>query len=356
MVDNILYVLRFHYERHSHHMNGWIRMKPSLNFAVRELHIDLLFLEEFYSSEPFRNWFVSYTVGLEKRVSGLIRAEHSVIELERESDLEIAFSSPVGEILFLIENKINAQFQKEQAEAYKNRASEYVRRGKCSECYTVLLAPGSYITSVKSKHKFDYYISFEDIITYFSNQNNLGDRAAYKIEVLQKAINKLGQSNSQSGSSYTPAVVNSGITLFWLNYWEDISERFPKLKMDRPGIKGPGATFIPLAKDILPPKVNIWHKFTNGFVDLQFESLGTNSEMVIETFREHIEKEMALQKTGKSSVVIRITVPKINPHMNFGDIREDVRKGQDAADCLFDWFNRHSDLRAKVASTFQETV
>lgn len=34
-------------------------MKPELHYSTRELHVELLFLEEFYSSENFRNWFRS---------------------------------------------------------------------------------------------------------------------------------------------------------------------------------------------------------------------------------------------------------------------------------------------------------
>lgn len=120
-------------------------MDTILTYSVRELHIDLLFLEEFYSSEDFREWFIKNTVGIHSNVKKLLRTDHSVFELERESDLEITFEGPNGELLFLIENKINAQFQPNQTEDYTNRGNEYIRRGKCVEFYTILFAPEDYI-------------------------------------------------------------------------------------------------------------------------------------------------------------------------------------------------------------------
>lgn len=313
-------------------------MTATLAFAVRELHIDLLLLEEFYSSEDFRRWFIANTVGRDQGIRDLSRVEHSVFELERESDLEIAFQGSDGDILFLVENKINAQFQPNQAENYSNRGIEYVRRGKCSQFFTVLFAPESYIYSIKANHKFDYYISFERVIEFFGSQRELGDRAAYKAEVLKRAVEK--HKSSGNGSSET----NEGITLFWRKYWEDVSVRIPELHMPRPGQKGPAATFIGLAKDVLPPNVVIYHKFVHGHVDLQFDGLGNRRDSFMELFRDSLEAGMTLQPAGKSAVVVRIEVPPINPHLFYEDLQEDVRAGQDAAKRLLSWFRQHSDL------------
>ncbi len=56
-------------------------MEILLNYSVRELHIDLLFLEEFYSSEAFRKWFIKNTIGLDSNIVKILRTEHSVFEL-----------------------------------------------------------------------------------------------------------------------------------------------------------------------------------------------------------------------------------------------------------------------------------
>lgn len=320
-------------------------MNPTLSYAVRELHIDLLFLEEFYSSYNFREWFISITIGTDSTSTKLIAAKHSVFELERESDLEIAFQNPEGDIFFLIENKINAQFQPNQALDYKKRGLDYERRGMCIKSYTVLLAPQAYIHTVKSTHIFDYYLSFEQVIEYFNSQEIMGERAHYKIEVLRKAISKLHSNVKKGGTSapYEPSEINEGISLFWKKYWEDISVRLPEVHMPRPGIKGPAATFIGLAKSSLPPNVIIYHKFVHGFVDLQFDGLGSRADNFIQVFQEHLEEGMLIQRAGKSAVVVRTQVPKINPHLNYENLQAKVFAAQNSAKMLLTWFLRHSD-------------
>lgn len=330
-------------------------METVLTYSVRELHIDLLLLEEFYSSESFRKWFINNTIGIESMAKHILRTEHSVFELERESDLEIAFKGSKGEVLFLIENKINAQFQPNQADDYKNRGIEYIRRGKCAEFYTILFAPEGYIQMIKPSHKFDFYLSFERVIAYFGTQNQMGKRANYKMKILKKAIEKYQNSYLRSGSSsseYQPSEVNQGITKFWKSYWEDILVRHPDIPMPEPGEKGPASTFIGLGKKALPSNVIIYHKFVHGFVDLQFEKLGDKAEAFISHFKEHIEEGMTILRAGKSAVVIRIEVPKINPHKFYEELQGDVHLAQDSAKRLLNWFHLNSKLWISFNSSF----
>lgn len=317
-------------------------MQPILNYKVRELHIDLMFLEEFYSSEIFCQWFLSQTCG-KSGIGKVLRTDHSVYELERESDLEIAFEGFNGELLLLIENKINASFQKNQAEDYTKRAAEYVRRGKCSQCYTVLFAPEDYIDRFKTVHVFHYYISFEQLITYYESQHELGQRAAYKISVLTKGIEKYksGGTRSTVGGMYVPSEVNQGITSFWLNYWEDVTKRYPELTMPKPGEKGPAATFIGLGKSTFPKGVFIYHKFVHGSVDLQVEGLKEHADAFISAFKDYIVADMTIQRAGKAAVVVRLPIEPINPHLFYDEVQPLVFEAQDKAKRLFDWFHDH---------------
>lgn len=296
-------------------------MQPILNYKVRELHVDLMFLEEFYSSDIFCQWFLSQTCGA-NCVGKVLRTDHSVYELERESDLEIAFEGSQGEVLFLIENKINASFQKNQAEDYTKRAAEYVRRGKCSQCYTVLFAPEDYIERFKTVHLFHYYISFEQLITFYELQHELGHRAAYKISVLAKGIEKYKSRGTKStaGGMYVPSEVNQGITSFWLNYWEDVTKRYPDLTMLKPGEKGPAATFIGLGKSTLPKGVIIYHKFVHGSVDLQVDGLKENVDTFILAFNDYTEADMKIQRAGKAAAVVHIPIEPINPHLFYDEL------------------------------------
>lgn len=311
-------------------------MDPILNYKVRELHIDLLFLEEFYSSDSFNKWFLTRTIGT-NHATHVIRTDHSVYELERESDLEILYGGIDWEVLFLIENKINASFQKEQAEDYLKRAEEYVRRGKCTTCYTVLFAPSAYIEQFKSVHHFHFYVSFEQLIEFFQQERHIGRRAQYKINVLSKAIEKY---KVKKGSS-VPSEVNQGISDFWYHYWQDVTQRYPDFPMPKPGDKGPAATFIGLGKSKLPKNVFIYHKFVHGAVDLQFEGLSEHADSCIELLKPHIEADMSIQRAGKAAVVIRLLIPPINPHHFYDEVQQIVFEAQDHAKRLFDWFIQH---------------
>ena len=321
---------------------GGEMLSIELTYSVVESHIDLLFLEEFYSSNEFQNWFIANTIGVNKNINQVLRTEHSVFESGRESDLEITFGGDEGVTLFLIENKIDAQFQTNQAEDYKKRAIEYVKREICSESYTVLFAPEGYISTVKSKNLFDYYISFEHVISFFKSQTQLGNRAEYKIEILQRAIEKFsnkGKKASKGSSSYRPTKVNDKMTQFWRNYWNDLLVRIPELNMPKPEPKGPKASYIFLGKSQLRPNVVIKHKLSDGEVYLEFKNL-KNVQSFIESHRHLLEEGMTLQTVGNvgKAVAFCIRVPEIYPYKFYDEIQAKVHQGQDAAKRLFDFY------------------
>lgn len=66
-------------------------MSIELTYSVMEEHIDLLFLEEFFSSTDFQKWFLSNTIGTDNSTKQVMRVEHSAFEKGRESDLEVSF-------------------------------------------------------------------------------------------------------------------------------------------------------------------------------------------------------------------------------------------------------------------------
>lgn len=68
--------------------------------------------------------------------------------------------------------------------------------------------------------------------------------------------------------------------------------------------------------------------------------------------RSHIEEGMIIQRAGKSAVVIRIEVPKINPHKFYEELQDDVYMTQDSAKRLLDWFQLNSSLWASFNSLF----
>ncbi len=233
-----------------------------------------------------------------------------------------------------------ASFQRNLAEDYTKRAVEYVRRRKSKQYYTALFAPAAYIEQFQSVHKFHFYISFEQLIKYYRNEQQLGRRAEYKINVLTKAIEKY-KVKKVSSREYIPTEVNQGIPSFWYHYWQDVTQRYPDLTMPKPGDKGPAATFIGLGKTKLPKGVFIYHKFVHGSVDLQLEGLHERADTCIDMLKPYIPADMSIQRAGKAAVVIRLPIDPINPHHFYDEVQPTVFEAQDKAKRLLDWFQQH---------------
>ncbi len=157
--------------------------------GVRERDIDLLLLEEFTCSNEFRQWFLAQTVGTEFDLNKFHRAYHSVYSMNGESDLILKFSnSDIDPCWFLIENKVDALFQPEQARRYTERKDEYINTRVCARYYTVIIAPSKYLDNhAEEVQHFNYQVDYERLRDWFIN-SSLGQRGQYKAEILSLAL------------------------------------------------------------------------------------------------------------------------------------------------------------------------
>src|SRR4051812_47031879 len=113
--------------------------------GVSERDVDLLLLEEFQSSTSFRKLFLSRCPKLSDNVGLFTAASRSVTHSSGESDLEVDFLSADGvKTRLLIENKVRAGFQLQQAERYHLRGASYIAAGVCAAYHTVIVAPRRY--------------------------------------------------------------------------------------------------------------------------------------------------------------------------------------------------------------------
>jgi hypothetical protein len=126
---------------------------------LRERDVDLLLREELYVSKAFQRFFSM--LGGDFRGSRFVRARHSVDRYAGESDLEVDVTVAGHSIRLLIEDKIDAQFQKGQAERYVKAGEDYVTKLECNGFATVLVAPKSYLAG--SDHGFGKTMGLERI-------------------------------------------------------------------------------------------------------------------------------------------------------------------------------------------------
>src|SRR6516164_4089717 len=89
--------------------------------SVAERDIDLLLLEEFHVSDSFARWFWKRAFRQDAPVRARLSAWHSIADTQLgESDLIVAYQDDLGSRLaVLIENKVTAISQPNQAERYK---------------------------------------------------------------------------------------------------------------------------------------------------------------------------------------------------------------------------------------------
>ena len=109
--------------------------------GVSERDTDLLFLEEFISSPDFTDFFLR-SIGLSNLGLSFLKASRSVTDSTGESDLEVTLKDDNNQnFVLLLENKVNAGFQPQQADRYRARGTAYVNHSKANAFATVLLAP-----------------------------------------------------------------------------------------------------------------------------------------------------------------------------------------------------------------------
>jgi len=294
--------------------------------SLCERDIDLLLLEEFYCSPEFRAWFLErVTSESGDRID--FDAKHSVKQSLGETDLEVWFSDAKGiRWVALIENKINADFQKEQPERYKERALQYKKRGEADQARTVLISPTGY--EKQGCALFDIRFYYEDICEWLMKRE--GDvRATYKAELIAATIKK-----AQDGYQPKPDLEVSD---FWQQYWTVAERQAPQLRMPKPGSKPTRAGFVRFDALELPSRVQLIHKLRHGHVDLEFSGFGKRLQELQHLYGIFLKRNMSIQRASGSGA-IRIEVCVIDPKLPFTGQAEKVSAAISEAHTLLDWF------------------
>lgn len=266
----------------------------------------------------------------------VVAAFRSVTESTGESDLEVFLADDAGETTcLLIENKVHARFQPQQAGRYQQRGKSYIAAGRCSAFVTVLVAPTVYLGSSSADSLgFQAHLSYEAIITWFDQQVSLGQRAIYKTTLLGAAIEK-------ATLGYQPSE-DVAVSDFWRSYWLLAAREAPELEMQEPGPKPAGSTFIYFRPPVLEFDTYIVHKMTYGNLDLQFYRMGTRLSDLRARFGPCLESGMSLQRAHQSAV-IRLKVPKLNPGLSFDEQLAHIRICLEQGKRLLQWYQSVKD-------------
>jgi len=192
---------------------------------VAERDIELLLLEELKVNPEFAGWLFELAYKASGSTPDCIGAWHSVSHPQLgESDLIVIYENNSAT---LIENKIDAPAQPEQADRYRLRGYDGYKDGFWRDFVTCILAPMRYLEGKKEADNYDLKISYETVRGWF--KTNEVRRFGYRANVFDQAI-------EQNRRGYSP-VVDADVTKFWELYWELVSSEFPSLETSRPQLK-----------------------------------------------------------------------------------------------------------------------
>ena len=328
---------------------------PVLSYTT-ERDIDLLFVEEFRCSDEFFKWFLKVISeeipSLKDKTFDSREVFHSVTKMGKgagESDIVLNLKENDRIVSIFIENKIDAQFQQNQPERYRERAQDEVENGKCDEAYCILMAPNEYLESANEVKLFNSTISYEGVIEFFDNRlkqitNELAHRLVHKKEIVEQSINKYRR-------GYSPDI-DDDVTEFWQKYYQLAKDKYPSLKLKKPGKKPYGSTFIIFSQALSPhpplPQCTIKHKLKHGKIDIEFSGWAKEQEKVEKKISALTQNNMQINKAGKS-LSVSIEIPEIDPKSQFVIQREKVLLGLENAYTLLNWFNENINALQDIA-------
>jgi hypothetical protein len=268
---------------------------------LRERDIDLLICSELHAGGG------SLTRFLTSRLAGdrarFVRAWVSHADIDGESDLLVAFEQNGRTIIALIENKIAAIFQPDQALRYRKRAERWAKMDGISSVVTVLIAPEEYMSHAGSSD-FDQRVTYEAVANVLRSEPDC--RASFTAEAILTGI-----AQCRAGYVMRP---NEAVTEMWNVCWEIACRVAPSLNFERTGEKPGESTWFYFRKaagfEGLRGAVVVY-KAERGQVDLQFS--GTSPTELARRSLGLLDTSMKVVPAAKSASV-RLSVPVIDFH------------------------------------------
>jgi len=285
--------------------------------AVAERDIDLLLIEELNVDSSFRSWFYGLVWGTIDQDLTFLGAWHSLTHPQYgESDIVVLVQGAEDrKLAILIEDKIDAEPQPNQAGRYRIRGDAGIEKEWWHQYRTCIVAPQAYLDSNSEAELYDVRLSYESIKQWFVEKPT-DPRAKYKAQLIEEAI-------EQNRRGYR-GVPHGGVTQFWLDYWKLSKTEFPELQMRKP-TKIPANSDWPRFKPRgMNPDFVVIHKLRRGAVDLTISGAGDSIERLTELNESLLSDGLSILTTHKSAA-IRMEVPLVD---RFGELAPHIDKAR----------------------------
>ncbi len=291
--------------------------------TILERDMDMLLMRQFSeNNKGFIDLFIKKT-GKETEYS-VSSVSHSVMTSDGETDVEAILEVDGRKIAFLIEDKIDAVAQPEQAKRYEIRALKGRENGRYDNFIIFIVAPQKYLEGNQEARKYTNQISYEDI------RNTL--ISEFDLAVIDKALD-------ESKRGYVP-IEDRHVTTFWTKLYDYMDERYPdtfKIRGKRGEARGAGATWITISCGH-GATINI--KADRGYVDLEIAGYADKFQEFSKANQSLLDSKRLYLRMASKSLAIRKYIDTIDFNGDFDDqidaIEDAFYKAKELQDLIID--------------------
>lgn len=291
--------------------------RPHLD-SIEERELDLLLLYELHACPEFRRFVLNkFTTVAE---TAFVGAWRGVCDLGGETDiLLLCDMEEIGRTAIMIEDKIDAGFQDNQARRYRERGDAGRADGAWDKFWTCLCAPKLFLEPLRGAADWDMFLPLEEIVSWLEPRAGHDNRTTFFGAALTRASGKFER------GGFVP---DNRATGFWRAYRNLCSAEFPDLKMrplnDVQSRNEPWPGFVMPAPSV---GVHLEHKSWKGHVDVTFD------REPIDAVRTRLGDQLSglceIVKTG-GSTALRIAVTPLQHLEPFDQQQPAVREAFEA--------------------------
>jgi len=280
--------------------------------CIQERDIDLLLMEEWCVNPKFARFLLQKIMPVDFDIINRT-AMHSVTDdVYGENDVVLTFHRKEQRFAILVEDKIDAIPQPDQAKRYQLRAEKMKSSGQYEEVFICIVAPLHYLEN--DVEKYPNRISYESLADFLANGTPRGE---YKANMLHLGISRERR--------HPKPVKNDFVTQFWQDYYESLKSRFSDAIMTYPDLVPINSDWPMISFPEFSGKMRIVHKMAQGNLDLETGLSEAELRNVLSLWN---TESIVVAQTGKS-FVLRIPVPQLNRLEEFSDQTEKVMEAFD---------------------------
>jgi hypothetical protein len=304
--------------------------------SVDERDIDFVLLEECHSEPEFVRWFAHKVItdcGDKVEFAG---AWHSVSDPRLgESDIVLLVRGRTVKTAILIENKIDAFAQPDQAARYIARGTSGKIDADWEDFITVIVAPAKYLKIDTEASRYDARVSYEEIRDWLQANTPATRRRDFRLNVLNAAI----EQNRRGRVRH----FDERVADFFRALWELANTEFPELEMrknDNAAANNTWPRFGPQHLRDAYPRTFFYYKTDAGVVDIEFHGLQKQLAELRRLNEALLTDGVRLVAKGRSSVALSIRVPRMNSSLPFAEQIPQAREALAAARKLSELLKR----------------